>query len=78
MNFLKKIIQQINIPGHCRRYDLSLWQCPQFLFLVMGIIVILSAIILYFIGLRYIADPRLVVLMILGITIILFIINPII
>ncbi len=72
------VIEQLNILKQCRRYGLSLWQCPQFLFLLMGIIIILVSIISYLIGARYIADPEAVALIVLGTTTLLFVISFII
>ena len=75
---LKKILSQLNFPAQCRRYGLSLWQCPSFLFLIMGIIIIFSAVVAYAIGTRYVEDPEIVALIVLSITTILFIIANII
>jgi len=69
----KKILEQLNLPVICRKYGLPLWQCPQFLFLVMGLIIIITAISAYLIGTRYIADPLVVALIVLGVSAILFI-----
>ena len=68
---LKKIFDQFNIPAQCRKYGLHLWQCPQFLFLIMGIIIIGSTLIAYALGTRYIEEPEVVALMVLLITVIL-------
>ena len=73
MNF-KKILSQLNIIHQCRKHNLSLWQCPQFLFLIMGFIIIAASVLAYLIGTRYIADPELVALMVLMITGLLFIV----
>ena len=75
---LKKILSQLNIPAQCRRYGLSLWQCPSFLFLIMGLIIILAMIASYQIGIYYIEAPEIIALMVIGITIILLIISFII
>ena len=74
----KNILSQLNILAQCKMYGLSLWQCPQFLFLIMGIIIIGSTLTAYAIGTRYIEEPELVALIILLITAILFIIAAII
>ncbi len=74
----KERISQLNIVGQCRQYGLSLWQCPQFLFLIMGIIIITSTLVAYALGNRYIDDPYTVVLIVLLIAAILFIIAVII
>lgn len=70
----KKILAQLNIISQCRRYRLSLWQCPQFLFLVMGIIIIAVSILSYTIGTKYIEDPEIVALIVLALATVLFII----
>jgi len=74
----KNILSQLNILAQCKRYGLPLWQCPQFLFLIMGIIIIGSTLTAYAIGTRYIEEPELVALIVLLITAILFIIAVII
>ena len=69
---LKKIFDQFNIPAECKKYGLPLWQCPHFLFLVMGMIIIVSTLVVYVIGSRYIEDPQVVALVVLLVTAILF------
>ena len=71
---LKKILAQFNILGQCRQYGVSLWQCPQFLFLIMGLVIIAATLAVYTIGTRYIEDPGIVALMVLLVTVVLFII----
>ncbi len=71
---LKKILEELNIPAQCQRYGLGLWQCPQFLFLIMGIIIAISALTTYAIGARYIENPEIVVLLVLLVAAILFIV----
>jgi signal transduction histidine kinase len=75
---LKGMLNQLNLLAQCRRYGLPLWQCPQFLFLIMGIIIIVSTLIAYAIGSRYIEDPQVVALIVLFVAAILFIIAVII
>lgn len=64
-----------NIVKQCRQYRLTVWQCPQFLFLVLGIVVIISSLAIYFIGIRYSNDPQIVALIVLVVTIFLIIID---
>jgi len=71
---LKKILAQLNILGQCRQYGVSLWQCPQFLFLIMGIIIIGSTLVAYAVGTRYIENPEIVALIVILISLILLII----
>ena len=64
MNLFKRILSELNIVAQCRKYKLSLWQCPQFLFLVMGIIIVTSILTAYAFGTRYIEDPLTIALII--------------
>jgi len=72
---LEEISAELNVSAQCKKYGLSLWQCPQFLFLIMGIIIVATAITVYWIGTKYIGDPYLVSLIILGVSAILFVID---
>jgi len=69
---IKENFGKLNILAQCRRYGLPLWQCPQFLFLVMGVVIIITSIVSYLIGTRYITDPEIVTLIVLAVTILLF------
>jgi signal transduction histidine kinase len=73
MNF-KKILEQFNFPAQAKKYGIPLWQYPQFLFLVMGVIIIGAMLFSYIIGNRYIEDPFLVAIGVIVITFILIII----
>ena len=70
---LRKIYDQLNLPAQCRRYNVPLWQCPQLLFLIMGLIIIVAAVAAYLIGTHYIEDPQLIALIVLTLSGILFI-----
>ena len=48
-------------------------QCPQFLFLVMGTVIILTSIVSYLIGTRLVAEEEIVVLIVLAVSVFLFI-----
>ncbi|MCH8986941.1 HAMP domain-containing histidine kinase [Patescibacteria group bacterium] len=67
---LKDIISQLNIAHEVKKYGIPLWQSPQFLFAVMGIIIIASILVSYFLGIRYIGDPVLSILLIFGLALI--------
>src|SRR4030042_1630563 len=73
MNF-KQVVNQINISAQGERYGLSLWQCPQFIFLIMGTITIASSVTTYFIGTRYVQSPEMVALIVIILTSILFVV----
>ncbi len=78
MEFLKKILDQLNIIGQCKRNGVSLWQCPQFLFVIMGVIIFATTALSYLIGARIIDDPELVALIVIVIAGVLLIISFII
>ncbi len=61
----------------CREYSLSPWQCPQFLFLLMGTIIIASILVTNFVARRYV-EPEVVALIVLFVTGVLFIISYVI
>ena len=69
----KNFFQQVDIPAQCKKYDLPLWQCPSFLFLIMGMVIIVSSLTAYAFGARYIADPVIVALSVLLLSIVLLI-----
>jgi len=74
MNF-KDILNELNVVGNCRKYGISIWQCPQFLFVIMGIVIIATSLTTYALGTRYVADPDMVSLIVLAITVVLFVIT---
>jgi len=77
MNF-RKILEQLNLPFQCKKYGLPLWECPQFIFLIMGLIIIGSTLLTYAIGTKYVEDPYTVALVVIVITLILLILAYII
>lgn len=74
----KKVCEQLDFVGQCRRYGLPLWQCPQFIFLVMGIIISASSLLTYAIGRKYIEDPEIVAFATLVLSAVLLILASII
>lgn len=77
MEVLKKIVDSFNFRKQCREYNINLWQCPQFLFLIMGIIIIISIITTDIVARRYI-DSSIVAFIVIILTAILLIISYII
>ena len=64
----REFVLRFNVGEECRKYSTPLWQCPQFLFLMMGGIIITSVIASFAIGRQYIADPQITVLLILALS----------
>lgn len=75
---LKNFFSKLNPLHECRKYELSVWQCPQFLFVVMGLFIIASSIATYSIGTYYIDDPLLIALIVLVLSVVLLIIDSVI
>jgi signal transduction histidine kinase len=74
MPFIKKICQQLNFIAQCKKYNLTLWQCPSFLFPLTGLITILAMLGTYSIAAKY-AEPEIVALIVIGVATILIIIG---
>ncbi|MCX6764653.1 MAG: HAMP domain-containing sensor histidine kinase [Candidatus Nealsonbacteria bacterium] len=70
-----KIIEQLNLKTQCKKYGLPLWQCPHFIFVVMGVVIMVTSLLAYFIGFRYVEDPLLICLVVMLITGFLFILS---
>lgn len=75
---LKNIVEQLNLFKQCKKYNLPLWQCPQFLFLFLGIFIIASILIIYAIGVKYINEPEVVALITLLVAIFLIVLDALI
>jgi signal transduction histidine kinase len=58
----------------CCNYGISLWKCPQFLFTIMGIIIIFTAVFSYFLGVSYMISPEIIAVFVLILTSILLVI----
>lgn len=71
----KNFLKIFNLFGYCKKYGLGPWQCPQFLFLVMGTIISFCEIFVYFLGKYYIEDTQIVILIVMSLTGILFVIS---
>lgn len=61
----------------CKRYNLPLWKCPSFLFVAIGITIILVIILIYVIGTKYLR-PEEVIFAMMGITVALWTLNYVI
>lgn len=74
----KKYLSQLNIRKECRKYGLSIWRCPQFIFLVMGIVIIFSTLFTYAVSSKFIEDPLLISLIVIFLTWLLLILSYIV
>ena len=67
--------RQVNFVEQCRRHNISIWECPQFLFMMMGVLMIVVIIIIYILGGRYLINPEVITVTLSAVTVILFIIS---
>ena len=70
-----KILEELNIVKQCKKNGLPFRQCPQAVFVAMGIIIIGTMIFTYAIGTKWVDDPETVALIISIITSILLILS---
>ncbi len=62
---MTNILDSLNVKKQCQSYGVGLWQCPKFLFVIMGVIIIFAIFITYAISQRYVDEPELVALIVL-------------
>lgn len=68
----------LNPFSHChKQYGVGLWQCPSFLFFVMGLVNIASIFAVYFVAQKY-TEPETVILIVMGVSAFIFVISQII
>ena len=71
---INEILDKLNFVKKCRKYHLGLWQCPSFLFIVMGMANAMAMLGTYAIARRY-DNPEIVIASVAGISIVIFIIS---
>lgn len=71
MEFVKKVVTELKFWEECRGYGLGLWQCPQFLFVVMGVVTIVAMVATHLIVVKY-TEPIFVVGIVVGVAIFIF------
>lgn len=74
---MSRLLRSLNIAAQCREWRVPLWSCPQFLFIVMGVIII-SSIEGTNIAARRYAEPEIAAVIVLFVTAFLFVIGYII
>jgi len=75
---LKEFLSQSNFLAQSKKYNIPVWQHPQFLFLVFGLFNIALIIGLYNIGGKYSIQPEVMILFILGLSAMLFLVSYIV
>jgi signal transduction histidine kinase len=71
----KSFLSSLNIVSQCRKYRVSIWLCPPFLFVMMGVFIIVGMVVTWIIALRASDDPSVVVLTVTSMTVLLFIVG---
>ncbi len=74
---MKSLLRHLNIVGQCRSLDVPLWSCPQFLFVLMGGIIIASILASYAAAARY-TEPEVALIIVFALAGLLIIIAYII
>lgn len=77
MGMIRNTLDALNIKKACEQYRVRLWQCPQFLFIVMGFIIIL-AIIITNITARVYTEPGIAALIVLVVSAFLFVVGTVV
>lgn len=75
--FLKIIGGKLNISKQCRELNVNLWSCPQFLFIILGFIIISSILVTNTVAQQY-AEGEIVALIVLILTVFLFVVSYVI
>ena len=73
--YSEKILEQLNVVEQCKKNGLPLYQCPQVVFIAMGIVIIAAMVSTYAIGTKWIDDPETVALIISIITSVLLMLS---
>ena len=74
MSLIKRFLKELNIFSQCKELNVGLWSCPQFVFLVMGFVIIGTILLTYYIGQRYV-DAQIIVLIVLLVTVFLLVMS---
>lgn len=70
--------KQLNFVAECRAARLSFWQCPPFLVLVMGLVIIISMVATYVLATRYTDEPEVAALIVIIVTVIFLVVGNLI
>lgn len=74
----RKIFYKLHLFKECEEYNLGLWECPSFIFFILGLINIGTMLSTYFIANRFTDEPEMVALLAIIVTAVFFIISHVI
>jgi len=69
------ILYKLHLFKDCQDYNLGLWECPSFIFLVLGLLNITAMVGTYFIANRYTDQPEMVALIVIAISAFIFLLS---
>lgn len=72
---MASFVQHFNFVAHCRENRLGIWQCPPFLFVLMGLVNVLAMVASYAFANRFVAEPELAALLVIGVAMVIFVIG---
>ncbi len=72
---ISSFFASFNVVSQCRRYRVSIWTCPPFLFIVMGVVNIVGMWVTYLIASRFSDDPAVAIASVSIMTAFLFIVG---
>lgn len=65
-------MRQVDVFNECRRSHLAFWECPPFLFIVMGLINIFTVVATYAFASRIVDEPEIAALIVLLVSVLIF------
>lgn len=71
----KNFKEKISFFKKFKKYNVSIWENPQFIFFVMGIIIVASILVIYLIGNKYLVEPEAIFILLFLITVVLLAIS---
>ncbi|MEK7465030.1 MAG: HAMP domain-containing sensor histidine kinase [Patescibacteria group bacterium] len=69
------MLKGLNVVGECRDANLGLWSCPPFLFVVLGAVNILAMVISYLFSSRFVEEPEIAALIVIGVSLLIFVVG---
>ncbi len=72
------LFAQLNIVRECRSLHFPLWQCPPFLFMILGCVTIISMVGTYTLSTRYVEEPEVAALIVSAVAVIFLVLGHVI
>ena len=68
-------VNRLNIFAQCRENRLAIWECPPFLFILMGIVNIITVVATYVFASRLVDEPQAAALIVIFVSVLIFIVG---